>query len=487
MSSIEPLGVDATEDQMRAFVREAIEKNQFYNSFRDLVKELCEYDESFGYDKFIVWLDTKTRHLKTTQRTALIRWSEAATKKLPHDALHFVTAIDATIVSEDVTLGQALGTSKTKKFVVLVNEAGLEQGVLTYKKLRDLRTDLMAKQTHIDIETLTIADLIRMNMLKLDFNFLTVHWNEHEKTIWDLLEKKEFVLVEDEKRKVVKVIVQPPEIRPASPARYVMSYVSSRIPAEVADLQIHFLEKLGNGLPSDASVLDVGTGPGTFAIRLACYARESMGGEKECIDITAVDRVHETEFKKALIEDKRKNKLQRLRIDFRGVDNLTCYGRDFDLVAWNLAFPTKEALETTPLILKSGGFLSVSYYDVTTLDNIIEILNAAFNKELRNVRHPNEIVTLPKLEQMVQRPGIEIRLRHSAPFPAKFDNAESFLHFIYCALPFVSGALSSFDEYPQLKERVWQSTMIEIEKNYGSANIETEFFVNFVVGRKKSD
>jgi SAM-dependent methyltransferase len=240
-------------------------------------------------------------------------------------------------------------------------------------------------------------------------------------------------------------------------------------------------------------VIDVGTGPGTFALSFAEYWMTRHPEAK--IRIDAVERKEEEVFKTILERSIEAKKLAGVVVArFDGVEDLTAYDNDYDLAVWHLVLPNKKAIETLPAILKRGGIFSICYYDGETMNEINKILVRALAEKMLCIPEMKLLTifkseVLDDLDRFVDKilpPQVGREFACSLPEYAEFENAEAFLKFWFCASPLICGVLSTFNEYPLLRERIWKVLLDEIEERYGSGKIKKRFFVNFVIGKKKA-
>lgn len=453
-------------------------------------KEVCERI-GMPYNNFEVWLSDPRHRLTEPHRSYYVRWwNEDLIQRPPNIVGYLFNTLSPKSVSWSITFEQAMEQAEKSRVLCVQTPENKLVGVLTYKDSLEIYEDL--KEDHISFKR-SLEELISLRYIP--YNFREMRWDTpvNSEVVNDL-RRGVFVVVNDEKGEIESFLPPFPKILSYAPSlAHAETYSSSQLPIEVANVLRKTLEK--NPICAirreSMKVIDVGTGPGTFALTLGSYYQEQIGEGK--LFIKAVEREEEVHFRKEL--DRRivqRNLKQVIFPEFKGVGNLTKYGEDYDLVVWNLAYPTRDALQTFPAILKVGGIVAISYYASETMNEINRILISALGKRMRCLPEPklksvfrSQTLSLSRIARKILRSGIKKKFLCSRPVTGRFEDARSFLEFWHCASPLVCGVLSSFDEYPMLRDRIFEFVENEIASSYGKRNIEKDFFVNIVIGQKK--
>jgi hypothetical protein len=394
-------------------------------------------------------------------------------------------------VSWNQTLQEAMNQAKKFDILCVVTDQNRLVGLLDYNTASRILEDL--KGEHV-----LPKSAFNVSLKKLDddryliYDFVTMRWDTENMKVLQVLKQENFVVVQDEKGEIEGVVPPFPKVLTYAPSPpFAEVYSAHRITQSTAKLHIQYIMQKFVGVPKHkVKAIDVGTGPGTFALNFAEYWMRKYPKGK--IRVDAVERKGEEHFKKILERSKEEKKLGDVVFPyFNGVEDLTIYDKNYDLAIWHLVLPYKQAMETLPSILKDGGIVSICYYDGRTLSKVNKILTNALAKRMLCIPElkllslfRSEVFGVSKFVEKILPPQIERRFVCSRSKLTKFSDAESFLKFWFCASPLICGVLSTFDEYAILKERIWKVLLEEIRSRYGTGEIKEELFVNFIIGRK---
>jgi SAM-dependent methyltransferase len=456
--------------------------------------EICDYLH-MDYRHFEVWLTRAGRRLPDRYGSEFLKWwNEELIRKPPQIAAYLFSKIHPKIIVWSQTFQKAIEEAKGVDILCVVTDEKRLVALLNRNTI-DRILEEMAEE-HIHPKRALAFKLEQLDCdRRLLYDFTVMRWDSDNAKVLQELKEERFAVIQDEKGKIEGVVPPFPSVLTYAPSPpFAEVYSSNAFPEAIALLHIKYIVQPFLFAPkTDIKVIDIGTGPGTFALAFAEYWMKKH--RKGKIRIDAVEREEEKIFKTILETSVKAKELAKAVVPrFQGVENLTVYDDDYDLAVWHLVLPYRRALETLPAILKSGGTFSICYFDGQTMNEINKILVKALSEKmlcipelkLLTIFRSEVLDDLNRFVDKILPPQVEREFACSLPEHAEFENAEAFLKFWFCASPLICGVLSTFDEYPLLKDRVWKVLLDEINEKYGPGRIKQRIFVNFVIGKKKS-
>lgn len=271
------------------------------------------------------------------------------------------------------------------------------------------------------------------------------------------------------------------------------TYVKQELPRKAAEVLSERVLHTITDKPELITVLDLGTGPGNFAIAFLKKAKEMLPNTE--LDILAIDQPI-PEFEKAALE--RFKDYPMIQPNFGGLHQLKGMTKKFDVVGFNMVHPVRSTLTYPGLpepqeywedainALKDDcGKVAISYYDRETLDKLfkeIEKIFADFDRYFW--RQIAQLYSLEQLKNELEAKGLVVidYMPHNIEVES-LKNGRAMLEYLTCSMPAVD---FSFISIP--KDKKFSKLRKAVEETLDDAlKKETiQIQVNTAVAVKKS-